>query len=222
MKNDSKSRYPLIISKERTEPEIPMEGNLTFLTVANSLLTPEEIKEAMDEGHAAHQEAMKKTYSIAGEGKDLPKETTMKGARVAFTIEQVAKILQCHVNTVRSEIRNGRLMAAKVGRDYRISRAQLITYWEGQGGGQLFIDDESEPAPGDIGRNEGVGLPDIQSDAADLTSREGKLALMVKLRKQGLEYQEIADELMKLGVKTSRGNTRWHKATVHAMIKKYL
>lgn len=51
----------------------------------------------------------------------------------AFTVEQAAKYLQAHPNTIRKMIRAGRLPAAKVGREWRIHRKVLDEYLMGKG-----------------------------------------------------------------------------------------
>lgn len=55
-----------------------------------------------------------------------------------FTIYQAASILNCHPDTLRGAIRVQKLNAAKVGRDWRISKKDLAEYWEAQGGRSLF------------------------------------------------------------------------------------
>lgn len=47
-------------------------------------------------------------------------------------------MLSCHKETLRRAIQAGELRSAKLGREYRISRADLQTFWTAQGGGELF------------------------------------------------------------------------------------
>lgn len=42
-----------------------------------------------------------------------------------YSVEQVADLLGLHVKTVRNYIRDGRLKAIRIGKQYRISRADL-------------------------------------------------------------------------------------------------
>ncbi|GID96410.1 helix-turn-helix domain-containing protein [Amorphoplanes digitatis] len=42
-----------------------------------------------------------------------------------YSIEQVAELLGLHVRTVRNYVRDGRLKAVKIGKQYRITRADL-------------------------------------------------------------------------------------------------
>ena len=42
-----------------------------------------------------------------------------------YSVEQVAELLGLHVRTVRNYIRSGRLKAVKIGKQYRIARADL-------------------------------------------------------------------------------------------------
>lgn len=59
-----------------------------------------------------------------------------------YTLNEVAELLQCHKETVRREIRAGNLRAAKIGKEYRVSKADLEYYWSMKGGGALFEDSE--------------------------------------------------------------------------------
>ncbi|MBB5074597.1 helix-turn-helix domain-containing protein [Nonomuraea endophytica] len=45
-----------------------------------------------------------------------------------FTVSQVADLLDLHVKTVRGYVREGRLKAVKVGKQYRISREDLESF----------------------------------------------------------------------------------------------
>jgi excisionase family DNA binding protein len=140
-----------------------------------------------------------------------------------FTIEEAAELLSCHPETVRREIRIGRLKAAKIGRDYRVSRLQLAQYWRAAGGGELFEGEEVQERDTQAPRDEVTTHPDrIDPDLSGVMGREEKIALMLQLRKDGFEFQQIADEMMRRGIKTSKGHTKWFKGTVHAMLKKYL
>lgn len=66
--------------------------------------------------------------------------TTMpRKKKASFTTSEVADILNVHRVTVAREIRRGNLVAAKVGRHWRVRRADLESYWQARGGGQLFI-----------------------------------------------------------------------------------
>ena len=57
-----------------------------------------------------------------------------------YTLKEAAELLTCHPETLRRAIKRGALKAVKIGRDYRISRAELTEYWTTQGGGKLFED----------------------------------------------------------------------------------
>ncbi|MFF5970172.1 helix-turn-helix domain-containing protein [Streptomyces sp. NPDC012769] len=54
-----------------------------------------------------------------------------------YTVEQVADLLDLHVKTVRGYVRDGRLPATRVGRQYRIRREDL----------DAFTGTSSTPAP---------------------------------------------------------------------------
>jgi excisionase family DNA binding protein len=46
-------------------------------------------------------------------------------AEQLYSVEQVADLLGLHVKTVRNYVRDGRLKAVRIGKQYRISRADL-------------------------------------------------------------------------------------------------
>ncbi len=54
----------------------------------------------------------------------------MNAEEQLLTVEQVANIMQVHVETVRVWIRNGDLVAVNIGKEYRVTRKDLNTYIE--------------------------------------------------------------------------------------------
>ncbi|MFD5323391.1 helix-turn-helix domain-containing protein [Streptomyces sp. NPDC127092] len=52
----------------------------------------------------------------------------MNAAQQYYTVEQIADLLDLHVKTVRGYVRDGRLPATRVGRQYRISREDLEAF----------------------------------------------------------------------------------------------
>ena len=58
--------------------------------------------------------------------------------KTTFTLAEAAQVLSCHKETLRRAIQAGELQAARLGREYRISRADLQGFWTAQGGGELF------------------------------------------------------------------------------------
>jgi excisionase family DNA binding protein len=45
-----------------------------------------------------------------------------------YTVDQVAALLGLHVKTVRGYVRDGRLVAKRIGKSYRIAAADLATF----------------------------------------------------------------------------------------------
>lgn len=78
--------------------------------------------------------------------------------KTTFTLGEAAELLSCHKETLRRAIKDGTLRAARLGRGYRISRADLEAFWTAQGGGELFGEAQGEeqppsaPAPRETGR----------------------------------------------------------------------
>ena len=58
--------------------------------------------------------------------------------KTTFTLAEAAALLSCHVTTLRRAIQNGTLPAARLGREYRISRTDLQAFWTARGGSELF------------------------------------------------------------------------------------
>ena len=80
--------------------------------------------------------------STLEEWEDTLKEALMR--KEVYTVKEAADLLHCHENTIRREIKRGKLKASKIGRDWRISRADLQSYWKSLGGNQLFVEDSEE------------------------------------------------------------------------------
>lgn len=66
--------------------------------------------------------------------------------KTTFTLAEAAEVLSCHKETLRRAIKSENLRAAKIGNEYRISRADLEDFWAKRGGGALF-DDSPRPLP---------------------------------------------------------------------------
>lgn len=58
--------------------------------------------------------------------------------KTTFTLPEAAALLTCHAATLRRAIKNGTLPAARLGREYRISRTDLQAFWTTRGGSELF------------------------------------------------------------------------------------
>ncbi len=71
-------------------------------------------------------------------------EMIVDPTRTAYSTKDVAEILGVHEETVRREVQRGHLKAAKLGRMFIISKADLAAYYEAKGGGRLFEDDAQE------------------------------------------------------------------------------
>ena len=61
----------------------------------------------------------------------------------AFSLKEVASILGVHPETIRRAVKAGKLKAAKIGKDYRISKPELERYFKATGGGRLFGENDS-------------------------------------------------------------------------------
>jgi excisionase family DNA binding protein len=58
--------------------------------------------------------------------------------KTTYTLAEAAALLSCHAETLRRAIKTGTLHAARLGREYRISRTDLQAFWTARGGSDLF------------------------------------------------------------------------------------
>ena len=58
--------------------------------------------------------------------------------KTTFTLAEAAALLSCHAETLRRAIKSRALHAARLGREYRISRTDLQAFWTARGGSDLF------------------------------------------------------------------------------------
>ena len=73
----------------------------------------------------------------------LESKATMTNRKQAYTVADVADLLDVTTASVRRWCRNGEIEAAKIGSaGYRISRPALETFWRERGGGELFADND--------------------------------------------------------------------------------
>lgn len=109
-----------------------------------------------------------------------------------LTADDVADRLGLHVRTVRNYIRDGRLKAVRVGKQYRIARADLEAFT-----GLPAETGEPEPAPGD--RRIGVSSV-VEIDAIDpATARRvsnllGSVTTQTREGNERLHLKMIYDE----------------------------
>ena len=85
-----------------------------------------------------------------------------------YSVEQVAERLGLHVKTVRSYVREGRLKAVRIGKQYRIAREDLEA-----------MTGRPEPAPEPIARHRHVEVSSIVE--IDAISREAANHLSMSL-----------------------------------------
>ena len=79
--------------------------------------------------------------------------------KTTFTLAEAADVLSCHKETLRRAIQAGELQAARLGREYRISRTDLQFFWTAQGGGELFAPSQGTDAEPTARSIEGKDAP---------------------------------------------------------------
>ncbi|MFD7411719.1 helix-turn-helix domain-containing protein [Kitasatospora purpeofusca] len=83
-----------------------------------------------------------------------------------FSVEQVAELLGLHVRTVRGYVRDGRLRATRIGKQYRIARRDFESFAGGPGAGGADAATESEaPLPAAPGPLHAEASAVVQIDA---------------------------------------------------------
>jgi len=90
----------------------------------------------------------------------------MEAIREIMTPEQVADYLQLNKETVYRYIREGKLVASRLGRSYRIPKANvdllLLATSTGQSAREALFDRLESAA----GRNRGISAEEVESDVA--------------------------------------------------------
>jgi len=104
-------------------------------------------------------------------------ETRSRELPRVMTVEQAAEVIEVHPETIRRAIRSGELNAAKIGRDYRITRDALSQWFVERGGQPLHRAPAAfQPTPANI-RQAAVAwlvaheLP-VDADSIDRVSAE--------------------------------------------------
>jgi excisionase family DNA binding protein len=101
-----------------------------------------------------------------------------------YTVEQAAALLGLHVKTVRAYIRDGRLRAVKIGKQYRIAREDLETF---AGRPPSPRDTPRRVEVSSVVRIEGIGRTDYDRLGTLLTSALGARPAGVRVE---LAYEE--------------------------------
>jgi excisionase family DNA binding protein len=105
-----------------------------------------------------------------------------------YSAEEVAEQLGLHVRTVRGYVRDGRLRAVRIGKQYRITREDLEAFV-----GAPVVD------PPEVGRHRHVDVSSIvEIDAVDPTTAHRVSTLLTAVRThpadQPLRVQTVYDE----------------------------
>ena len=59
-----------------------------------------------------------------------------------YTPTEMAELLGTHRETILRAIRKGEIQAAKIGKQYKITKAEVDRYFQSKGGSPLFEDEE--------------------------------------------------------------------------------
>ncbi len=102
-----------------------------------------------------------------------------------YSVEQVAGRLGLHVRTVRNYVREGRLKAVRVGKQYRIRAEDLAAM---TGGPASSFDPEPVPRQRHV---EVSSMVEIDAISADLATRLTKLLTGITNRKQSADHLHV-------------------------------
>ena len=91
----------------------------------------------------AHLERARRLHDEEGrEPRPVPLEEIAMEDQTTFSVQEAARLAGLSEETIRREIRAGKLKAAQVGTGpYRISRVEIANWWRSRGGGELFGDE---------------------------------------------------------------------------------
>lgn len=99
-----------------------------------------------------------------------------------YSVEQVAERLGLHVKTVRSYVREGRLKAVRIGKQYRIAREDLET-----------LTGRPEPPPEPVRRHRHVEVSSIVEIDAISPETANRLTTSLIAGARGLRVETIYD-----------------------------
>jgi excisionase family DNA binding protein len=102
-----------------------------------------------------------------------------------YSVEQVAERLGLHVRTVRNYIRDGRLNAVRIGKQYRIARTDLAALTGGP------VPESPRASAGRVRRVESSSV--VEVDAVGRATAD-RLSNTVMAAASGLRVQTIYDE----------------------------
>jgi excisionase family DNA binding protein len=97
-----------------------------------------------------------------------------------YSVEQVAERLGLHVKTVRSYVREGRLKAVRIGKQYRIAREDLEA-----------MTGRPEPAPEPVVRNRHVEVSSIVEIDAISSEAANHLSMSLVSAASGIRVEAI-------------------------------
>lgn len=109
-------------------------------------------------------------------------------ASEVFSVEQVAARLGLHVRTVRNYVRSGRLKAVRIGKQYRIARADLEAF-TGQG-----VPPTARETAGRQRRTEATTVVEIDAIDRATADRLSTMLLAVLNGGAGVRLQTVYDE----------------------------
>lgn len=100
-----------------------------------------------------------------------------------YSVEQVAERLGLHVKTVRSYVREGRLKAVRIGKQYRIAREDLEA-----------MTGRPEPAPEPVTRNRHVEVSSIVEIDAISPEAANHLSMSLVSAASGIRIEAIYNQ----------------------------
>lgn len=109
-----------------------------------------------------------------------------------LSVEQVADRLGLHVRTVRAYIRHGKLPAVRIGKQYRISPADLATFTGRPGADRSAPGDPAAATTGP--RIEASTVIDVDGISQEAADRLATLLVAGAQLSRGLQLRTIHDE----------------------------
>lgn len=154
-----------------------------------------------------------------------------------YTLQEVAEKMKVSVQSITKIVKSGKMKSVLIGRTYRITDVFLSEYLNGIYGDKPVIQTRAVSPSEILRRVKAVTEPIIEPLPQVVTVEPAAdqelgidlfphiepvkpIDIIIKLRAEGKTYQEIAEYLNSLGIKTAKGK-EWTKASIDNNIREH-
>ena len=140
-----------------------------------------------------------------------------------YTLQEVAEKMKVSVQSITKIVKSGKMKSVLVGRQYRITETFLNEYLNGIYGdtpvNQTRAVRKIEPVLEEV-TTEPAAENELGIDLFPNVQPVKPIEIILKLRAEGSTYQDIAEYLNSLGIKTAKGK-EWTKASIDNNIREH-